>query len=691
MAVRLDVNVFDGKEEKAKKTNCVPLKDFNVSNKTLSDIRKALIDNGGLDASRAGSAFCSATGAQVNDSTSFADYMEILSENVGEEKEKPEKAANVTVHDVYIKTKDKKRTDRKTEAKELIKQELNLKLSDKPELLQASLEQLASSFNRADWVAEGNETSVNPADMSEKEWNAVIRNNNLLSAHRLVFSNLGRLTDGSKKVKFRRIERAPYSAFVLKPRKFASHEIPDADVKVEQVFHIPRFTVGDDSYVDAFETKSSTASAMARSSFSSIEAEASVEGGAFGFSAAISAGFSQSENNALSTQNTADSSTMNITYNFPRVVLYLDQFGVDLSQECASDLVGVKDASSLIAFHHKYGHFFATRIELGGRLFSSEKFSALGTKTEDEAATAMKIAAAASFSSSFVSGSVSYGQEKQTNAQNSSSNRAMQSSISWQAQGGDTLLCNNPSAWCPTVAPFHNWRVIKQEDVTPLGDFIGQIPGFEDIPEKFKSIAEVTRKKEVVSFRISLQDYQRNEKNKPEYLSLHHAWKIKGEVEEALSKVPDTILDISNNGYPGLSMETNSSENVFDIEVETLLNQAPTIEFKKRYHIYNRKRGLWLRAFTIPFKGKEITLLAAGPKNQATLFEFRDKSREGPMRNADDCSLVVYGPDGRQKGSIAYALETHGTSIGAMPYSVDNERWLRFTNLSIVDQRDVPT
>lgn len=55
--------------------------------------------------------------------------MEILSENVGEEKEKPEKAANVTVHDVYIKTKDKKRTDRKTEAKELIKQELNLKLS----------------------------------------------------------------------------------------------------------------------------------------------------------------------------------------------------------------------------------------------------------------------------------------------------------------------------------------------------------------------------------------------------------------------------------------------------------------------------------------------------------------------------------------------------------------------------------
>ncbi|KAJ5741116.1 hypothetical protein N7493_000988 [Penicillium malachiteum] len=570
--------------------------------------------------------------------------------------------------------------------------------------------------------------------MSEKEWNAVIRNNNLLSAHRLVFSNLGRLTDGTKKVKFRRIERAPYCAFVLKPRKFALHEIPNADVKVEQSFHIPRFTVGDDSYVDAFETKSSVSSAMARSSFSSIEAEASLEGGAFGFSAAVSAGFSQSESNALSTQNTCDTSTMNITYNFPRVVLYLDQFGVDLSKECADDLAGVKDAASLIAFHHKYGHFFATRIELGGRLFSSEKFSALGSSTEEEAATAMKIAAAASFSSKYVSGSASYSQEDQTKTQSSQSNRSMQNSISWQAQGGDTLLCNNPPAWCPTVAAPQNWRVIKQEDVTPLGEFIGQIPGYEDVPDRFRRIAEVTRKKEVISFRISLQDYQRQDREKPEYLSLHHAWKIsklslypvddsrqmtkKREMEDALEDpeetlkgaiavltktsqlirgefttptLPDDILNIINNGYPGVALEESSLFNVFDVEVETLLNQAPAIEFRKRYHLYNRKRDLWLRAFTVDVKGEEVTLLAAGPKSRATLFEFRDKQREGPMRNGDSCSLMVYGPDGKQKGLMALALKTHGTSIGAMPYSVSNEKWLRFSSLSIVDQEDVPT
>lgn len=54
--------------------------------------------------------------------------------------------------------------------------------------------------------------------MSEKEWNIVIRNNSLTSASRLVFSNLGRASDGTKKLKFRRIERAPYSGMPKKKK-----------------------------------------------------------------------------------------------------------------------------------------------------------------------------------------------------------------------------------------------------------------------------------------------------------------------------------------------------------------------------------------------------------------------------------------------------------------------------------------
>ncbi|KAE8141608.1 hypothetical protein BDV38DRAFT_268395 [Aspergillus pseudotamarii] len=720
--IRLDVNLFNAKDDSVKRTNCVPLKEFDISSKKLSDVRSVLIENGGLDASKVGCSFCSPTGALVNDASSFSDYVDILSEG-GKEKESDDKKTKIFNVYVYLKSK-KTTTGLSDEVKETIKKELNLKLSDKPELLKASLDQLTSSFNKADWVAEASEDATNPADMSEKEWNIVIRNNSLTSASRLVFSNLGRALDGTKKLKFRRIERAPYSAFVLKPRKFEPHEISHSEVKVEQQFHIPRFVVADDSYVDTFETKSSVATAMARSSFSSIEAEASIEGGAFGFSAAVSAGFSSSETSALSKQSTAESSVMNITYNFPRVVLHLDEYSLALSDECSEDLMRVKDVNSLIAFHHKYGHFFATRVELGGRLFSSEKFSTLGTSSESEATKQMKISASASFSSKFVSGSVGYSQENGQSAQNSDSRRSMQSSISWQAQGGDTLLCNKqvtlfPPAWCPTVAPFQNWRVIKQEDVIPLGDFIGRIPGYEDIPNKFNKLAEITRRNETVSFRLGLDTWQRADEKKPEYLSLHHAWRIRQEVALwyakvfakdpvatvkalqgnfwAMSQIPSSIQALYDAGLPGLAFEDNNSEDVFDVEVETLLNQAPALQYGKRYHIFNRKRGLWLRAIILNESGKEVTVLAAGPKHEATLFEFRDKDREGPMRNGDKCTLLAYGPDGKQKGIIAWSLRGEktgegvddATSVGALPYSVPNEGRIRFTVLEMLKSSEL--
>lgn len=49
--VRLDVNLFNARDETSKKANCVPLKDFDITKK-LADVRSSLIENGGLDASR---------------------------------------------------------------------------------------------------------------------------------------------------------------------------------------------------------------------------------------------------------------------------------------------------------------------------------------------------------------------------------------------------------------------------------------------------------------------------------------------------------------------------------------------------------------------------------------------------------------------------------------------------------------
>lgn len=45
----------------------------------------------------------------------------------------------------------------------------------------------------------------------------------------------------------------------------------------------------------------------------------------------------------------------NILFEFPRVVVQLDEDSLELSEECAADLKHVKDSASLEAFKTKYG------------------------------------------------------------------------------------------------------------------------------------------------------------------------------------------------------------------------------------------------------------------------------------------------------------------------------------------------
>lgn len=69
----------------------------------------------------------------------------------------------------------------------------------------------------------------------------------------------------------------------------------------------------------------------------------------------------------------------------------------------------------------------------------------------------------------------------------------------------------------PCLNDCHEANPMQQEDVIPLGEFIGRMKEFEDIPKKFKALAELTRKEETVSFRLKWN----NETAKPKYLSIH--------------------------------------------------------------------------------------------------------------------------------------------------------------------------
>lgn len=166
------------------------------------------------------------------------------------------------------------------------------------------------------------------------------------------------------------------------------------------------------------------------------------------------------------------------------------------------------------------GHFYASRVELGGRLFASESYDVLGAKTESEAANALKRAAGLSFSSTYVKGGGKYRDEDQNRSAESDESKSLQSSFTWQAQGGNTLLCNNPQAWIPTVAPLQNWRVIKQESVMPLAELIGSIPDYRTVPTEFREITDRSRKTATVSLKFGVTLAQTKNEGHSEYLTL---------------------------------------------------------------------------------------------------------------------------------------------------------------------------
>ncbi|KAI9371423.1 hypothetical protein BJX61DRAFT_543675 [Aspergillus egyptiacus] len=690
MAKSLNVSIYDPETGSFDPATCLEL-EGDISKQTLAEIRSDLVKQKVLDSAQAKFPFCNKSGAKVPDRTTFANYEGWLSPD------KEEESASATENKIlYLRANPERKIA--NEVSPEVKEHLaKLDLShgeNRAQLLEAQAKLLTSSFNPASYMAKAVGNGSNPAALSEKDWDVVIRNNSVLNAHRLTFT---RRQDGH--AIFRRIERAsftglsPLCALILSPqllrkptafkllhRKFQSFEATVDGIEVDHEFRIPRFVVEDDAYVDSFETKTSVSSSFARSSFAQTEIEASVSGGAFGVSAGISAGFSKNESNGLSEAESEEKKMMHISYNFPRVVLHLDQYSLGLSTECSEDLERLRSlyksnpptrkghgpvVDELIAFHHKYGHFFATRVELGGRLYSSESFAALATASTSEATRQMKMAANASISSSFVQASASYSKSQQSAQQNSQSNSSMQSSISWSAKGGNTLLCNNPPEWCPTVGDFQNWRVVKQEDVLPLNRMIGKIPKFDWVPALFDDIAE----KQTVSFRLKATTW--NLHGVQGYVSLYpDSQKLEGEVREFAG---------SKTSY-GLERDfclwtvSSGKDTTFDIEVNSVLGRLASIEYYTAYKIKNRRHHKWLRAYDVSVNGKKYTTLIDADEEKATFFKFEplekpSKEDGATIENGDAVRLMILGEDNIARGYLG--LRFKGETLGAIHGSED--------------------
>ncbi|KAK6526456.1 hypothetical protein TWF694_005042 [Orbilia ellipsospora] len=705
-----NVNIYNPEDGSSKLTNCISVEEKIDLKDKLSVIRNHIVKDKKLDSDKARLAFCTKDGARMVDSTKFGVYLRMVQGSSAKETEE-KKETEDTTYNIYLESngapKEKKKAELSEQAKALLDSKLDMDLvAKKPELITAALKELSINYKHESFQAATGGAVVTGATMSERDWAIVLRNTHFLNGQRVVFS---KNANGSRS--FSRIDRAPFPAFKVKGRPMDPLDLADGSITVKEEYRIPHYVTTDDSYVNVYETASALSSSMAASSFSQMDIEASAGGSLFGASLSVKAGFSKNESSALASSSSSSTRSMNITYNFPRVVLHLDHRGLELTDDCKKMLAGVKDEESLIRFHHDYGHFFAGNVQLGGRLFASEQFSSKSAASSTETANAMKVAASASFSWGAFSASASYSRETNDASSKSNTSSQMSSSLSWEAQGGDTILCNNPPQWCPTVKPFQNWRVINQKDVMPIGDFIGSFPDYTHIPQKFEKIMEASKKLVPCKFRLRALD-QPGVKN--EYYGFRRD-STENRLENVLDKYEEALLEKEGSSSSEKSRVVDHIQELrarvredsftdrytewvgihkydqscdFEVEVETVLGTKPQLQLNQPYFIYNRLRNSYLAADTYgSYRKWYFAYLFYCRRARASRWVFREngnRTKEGPIAHGTEVELTLLDDNNQPVGFVQRFMHDKSTLM-VSKYGVEDGKDLTVSHDSTVE------
>ncbi|KAJ6032496.1 hypothetical protein N7540_003228 [Penicillium herquei] len=498
----------------------------------LGIIRSYLSKNGYLEKEDRNSPFCTKEGIQVNDDITFNHYTEENS-NPETPPANGEKAENedgrLTKHNIYVLTTESETKKLHPRIEAFLNKPIDLSNAGKVEFGTASLgAPLTSSFNPSKWAAEAGGSVLHAADMTEKDWGVVMRNNNLLSGQILEKGPVDEIikVPGQKDIvrpgiDVLNVERTYYSAFALKPRRLPDYDITFtitetaekqmSDLKIkppDYLFRIPRFHIKDASQVRVFETKGLLETTMAASSFTAESISLAVGGSAFGFSGAASGGANWNDDTKTASSNFIDTNYMHVVYEFPRVQLILNEETLELSEECKADIRSLRHNRSLeelSRFEKRYGIFFTRSVHLGGKLVSIEESDSVAGASLSEKTKTLKAAASASVSGLGAQAELNYSHTENSGNKTTSTEKKMTHSMSWSAEGGETTFCNNPPKWCPTVTSFHNWRVMKQDDVINIYLLIGKLPGYEDIPTLVQNIIHInTTPTNLVSFSLDL-------------------------------------------------------------------------------------------------------------------------------------------------------------------------------------------
>jgi MAC/Perforin domain len=144
-----------------------------------------------------------------------------------------------------------------------------------------------------------------------------------------------------------------------------------------------------------------------------------------------------------SSSRNAQASRLYATYEFPRVVLFLDENSLEPSPQCRKALEAVcadPSPEAVIQFMNRFGHVYPKEVHLGGRLQAMKSLETVSGTSVTEKVEALKLEASAQFNPGFGRGT---GKFQSANTDSMISNLSISGSsqmMAWEARGGDTTL-----------------------------------------------------------------------------------------------------------------------------------------------------------------------------------------------------------------------------------------------------------
>ncbi|POR33790.1 Uncharacterized protein TPAR_06008 [Tolypocladium paradoxum] len=309
----------------------------------------------------------------------------------------------------------------------------------------------------------GTKTYPEPFELTEQQWDSVLMNNRAFHGFWYDFK-LGTLVRATKRA-FRLRGAAP----VGKPPS------KDADKAKEYLPPIPPFFVFDDANVCVTEVQSQKQRSWIKEGFNSTAVGGSIGGSLSKVPISVEASFDQEHAWANQEHDRSKVDSLSVTYNFPRAVIELDPSCLELTEQCKGDAMKVTDKAARDRFYRQYGVIFVTRFTLGGYLHSTRNVVSTESSKLDQEKEKTRIAAGISIQSPWASGGANVANVQSKGEETSNASLFQDARLTWDAYGGDTLLCSNPVAWASTVKDHRLWRLMNQERLVSLEHLIKDV------------------------------------------------------------------------------------------------------------------------------------------------------------------------------------------------------------------------